>query len=723
MPKLPPRPTLLLVFWFLAEIAGCSNGIREGTFKENGVPAATSPTLPGEVANMPGGSSLPNGGGPLLMPRAAEGVHGILGCPTAPLPAYGNATAPMLSEPYARSCAACHGGAGEGQAKYPSLPGALTESEFISKVRVGKNAMPAFGPDFVSDAQLSADFANLKSLAGQTGGIAAVSSGPSSWSAEQVEHAYHAGLAVWRKPGSIDGQACTNCHSPDGVELAIIGFTDDSILRRAQQHLSAEDALTVRDFVHAQRLRLRITEVCSTDWRPFQPGGQVLAGANPEQQDGSFLKVLEARKLLVATGKIVTNEDAKRAFAELQGVDLRQLPSGIPLPRFSEDKFNGPEHRDINDYMPPVPTVPNDRGAFFAAEDEYLANPSDAGLYRLLDENRMNTHDLGYSKKYAVPSVMGSNCGSFPDSTSWITTRVTQPKRLNVLVTAHLFREEIKHPGAFYARSAALFADAPQAAAPAFFLGGFAIEPPCYDALNYPSWIQAFPAGFRDEFPEEDLMRGVVENATDRMTHPWMTLGQILDPTLISTDNMQTNKIHYWAFRNFKQRDVHLPFMYVQRMASQTTYWSKQRGTAAFPKTSGPFDNASRDWLEPILANQNQQSAGLQSAVSPDSTDLPAADVNRFKGNLIRTLMLLSRELLQAGTPLQTAQNYDHCLSVICQTEEMYGYVNDLKKFADDPTRSAALAAQGFDMAFYETETRKLLDEVVALMKAAPKRD
>jgi len=71
----------------------------------------------------------------------------------------------------------------------------------------------------------------------------------------------------------------------------------------------------------------------------------------------------------------------------------------------------------------------------------------------------------------------------------------------------------------------------------------------------------------------------------------------------------------------------------------------------------------------------------------------------------------------------QADQNYDHCLSVICQTEEMYGYVNDLKKFADDPTRSAALAAQGLDMAFYNTDTRKLLDEVVALMKAAPKRD
>ena len=239
-------------------------------------------------------SSGPNGVDPARDPK---GVSGILGCPTAPLPAYGNAAASTLSVPFQRSCASCHGGAGEGSGKYPALPGSLTQAAFIAKVRAGGGAMPAFGQAFISDDQLVADFAALKVPGGKPGGAAAAS-GPATWSDAKIEELYREGLKVWRKAGSVDGQACTHCHSADAVELAVIGFGDDAILRRGQQHLSAEDALTVRDFVHAQRRRLGIKDVCTTDWRPFQPGGQVLPGSTREEQDAAFLKVLEQRKLL-----------------------------------------------------------------------------------------------------------------------------------------------------------------------------------------------------------------------------------------------------------------------------------------------------------------------------------------------------------------------------------------------------------------------------------------
>lgn len=268
--------------------------------------------------------------------------------------------APPMSRcrtPFQRNCAACHGGAGEDKEKYPPIPGKLSEADYIAKVRAGVNAMPAFSADFVTDAQLAADFASLKKLAGQPGGLGAAADGPAAWSDAKVNEIYQRGLAVWRKPGSIDGQACTNCHSADGVELAIIGFTDDSVLRRGQTHLSPEDALTVRDFVHAQRRRLGIARTCATDWRPFQPGGTVLPRATAAEQDASFMTELKKRNLLVATGKVVSLDDAKKAFAEIQAINLRELPNGVPLPRWSEDKFNGPGHRDINDYMPPVPTA------------------------------------------------------------------------------------------------------------------------------------------------------------------------------------------------------------------------------------------------------------------------------------------------------------------------------------------------------------------------------
>jgi hypothetical protein len=710
-----PRIWSSLLTLLIASGAACSGNIDTGSM---------STTPPVEPSGQPGGPAdpmTPSTSPPSAPTGQRRGVEGILDCPTVPLPAYGKTFVSSLSLPFRRNCAACHGSVGEGNAKYPPIPGKLTKEAYIAKVRAGVNAMPAFSVDFVSDAQLSADFDNLKKLAGQSGGLAQVANGPDTWTDAQVEEIYRTGLAVWRKPGSVDQQACTNCHSPDGVELAIIGFTDDAILRRGQQHLSPEDALTVRDFIHAQRRRLGIAKVCATDWRPFQPGGTVLPGANKTEQDAAFLEVLRRRKLLVATGKVVTLEDARRALEEIQTVDLRTLPIGIPLPRWSEDKFNGPDHRDINDYMAPVPTVPNRPSEYFAIEDEYLARPTDAGLYRLLDENRRNMNDQGYTQQNSVPRIPASNC-HYPTSTSWISERITKPKRLGVLVAAHLFREEIKNPGSYLRRPAAPFPDAPAPVNPAFTLGAFAIEPPCYDHLNYPTWIKSFPASFRDEMPEDDLKRGVVENATDRITHVWMTLGQILDPTLISTDDMQSNKIHYWAFRNFTQNEVHLPFMYVHRMATQTKYWGQMRGTTLFPKVSGPFDEAGRDWLHPLLATEHQESAGLQSVVPLEGKILRSAEANQFKGNLIRMLMLLRRDLLQKGAVLQEDQNFDHCLATTCQTGQMKGFVDGLRAQVSTPAARAALTAQGFDVDLYETDTRRLIGEVLDLMAKAPKR-
>ncbi|MDX2024505.1 MAG: cytochrome c [Deltaproteobacteria bacterium] len=693
-------------------VSACSGAVSGQDHEPSSGP--TGPNAPGEDPSPGDKPDTPATDTPIGL----AGVQGILGCPTVPLPAYGSPPVATLSKPFQSNCAACHGGAGEGSAKYPALPGKLSLPEFIAKVRSGINEMPAFAASFISDAQLTADFDALKKGAQPASAQVDV---PLTWSQGKLDEIYTQGLQVWRKPGSIDGQACTNCHSADGVEMAIIGFTDDAILRRAQQHLSAEDALVVRDFVHAQRRRFNIAKVCSPDWRPFQPGGEVLPGNTPNEQDASFLAELQKRKLLVATGKVVTLADAQKALAELQAIDLRQLPIGIPLPRWSEDKFNGPAHRDINDYMAPIPTVPNRPEEYFAVEDEYLRAPTDQNLYKVLDQNRKNMNDLGFAKKNSTPH-MGGNCPAFNESTGWILQRITQPKRLSTLLAAHLFRQELAKPGSFYKRPASPFPDAPAAANPAFFMGAFAIEPPCYDAVNYSSWIKAFPSGFRDEFPESDLKAGVVENATDRITHVWMTLGQVMDPTLIATDPMQDNKIHYWAFRNFKQSEVHLPFMYVHRMAMQALYRTKMLKTEQFPKISGPFDEANRDWLHPFLATRTQNSAGLRSAADPEAKGFPGVAVNRFKGNLLRMMLLISQDLLKSGMPIQTEQNSDHCLSLFCNYGEMRGFTSDLKAQASKASAKAIYDAQGFDLDLYMKDTDALLTNVEALATKAPRR-
>jgi Cytochrome C oxidase, cbb3-type, subunit III len=658
-----------------------------------------------------GGSS-----GALLDPSASGGA-GILNCPTTDAPSYAELGPEAgLSSAYQRSCATCHGMAGVNAAKYPSLPGALELAKYIAVVRSGHGAMPAFGADFVTDAELASDFGKLKSgvRLSQRDPIASL-----RWSDVEVEEAYQQGLKVWRKPGPIDGLACTNCHTPDGVELATIGYGDDAILRRAQEHLSPFDALKIRDFVHAQRRRFKIQKTCSTDWHPFQPGGTVLPGSTPGEQDASFLAELVKRKLTVVSGEVVTLDDATRALRELQAIDLRTLPIGIALPRFSEDKFNGPDHRDINDWMPPVATAPNDPASFFAKEDAYLNRPTDQGLYALIAANEKETNDAGYRKSHARSNNPQSNCGGYEDSTTWVANRISSSKRRSVLIAGHLFREELRKPGSFLARPASPFPDSRALLNPMFLLGGAMVEPPCYDHLNHPNWIASFPDGFRAEFPESDLKAGIIENASDRLTHPWMMLGQVIDQTLMNTEQDSGNHTHYWAFRNFPQRSVHRPLIFAHRLAIQIKYWTELQNSVLWPPQNGSY--GVNRLLHPILGFNAVQP--LYQAESPVENPKNSSAHNTLAGNLIRMWALIAQDQLVHGAPIHPVQDSDHCHSATCTFDQMSAFSGDIVAASRKPESAKVMSDTKFNADLFGTKTVALIADVVALLKKAPRKE
>jgi len=89
---------------------------------------------------------------------------------------------------------------------------------------------------------------------------------------------------------------------------------------------------------------------------------------------------------------------------------------------------------------------------------------------------------------------------------------------------------------------------------------------------------------------------------------------------------------------------------------------------------------------------------------------------------MMRVMMLLSRDMLQKGNAIQSDQNDDHCLSVTCQTGEMFGFVDQLKNMQNNASDKATLTAQGFDFNLYETNTRALLSEVQGLLAKAPRK-
>lgn len=73
-------------------------------------------------------------------------------------------TTVTLSAAYQATCVGCHGAQGE-STTYKKLAGtSLTEAQFIAKVREGPGSMPDFNSSVISDADLKADYAKLKTL-------------------------------------------------------------------------------------------------------------------------------------------------------------------------------------------------------------------------------------------------------------------------------------------------------------------------------------------------------------------------------------------------------------------------------------------------------------------------------------------------------------------------------------------------------------------------------
>ncbi len=309
--------------------------------------------------------------------------------------------AKQLSATYANSCAGCHGSQGEGRARpsgepFPKLPGQLTYAQFSAAVRQGKKEMPAWSIEQISDADLEHDYAVLTGKAtnaGAANGLRRLS--------EISDDEYRAnladGLAVWRRAGQHG--ACASCHTPDGIDLARIGFSDATIIRRAiGQSVNAADAQKVVTMVHAVRRKYGIDVPCdAATFRPFQPGGAVLPGDTVVARDMAFFAQLKKMGLLVATQTIKTESDARKAEAQLTAVDLRAMKVGIPFNRWTEDGFHGDEHLTTAEWIPDVPCepAPDKAAQWYDLHDAYISDPTDLNMWAIYDRFDELTGPMG----------------------------------------------------------------------------------------------------------------------------------------------------------------------------------------------------------------------------------------------------------------------------------------------------------------------------------------
>ncbi len=210
-------------------------------------------------------------------------------------------------------------------------------------------------------------------------------------SADQLAQALSAGVKIWRQQRiDLNGEnkgACANCHSADGIELAIWNFTGDDVVRRAHlDGVSAADQATLVTYFVAMRQKYNVVKLrdVETD-HPFQPGGTWYTGSSDERDlafaNGSFK---QAAPTLLGP-PIATLADAQRAIQEIRASNPLQLKVGIELPQISRDCVR-PGECSLNDWMSDLPRFPKPEmeAQWFALNDAYIANPTDENLRGLL---------------------------------------------------------------------------------------------------------------------------------------------------------------------------------------------------------------------------------------------------------------------------------------------------------------------------------------------------
>jgi mono/diheme cytochrome c family protein len=574
--------------------AAQSNGSPGGasnnaTGMPTAAPASTSPagTMPAPAGTTTGTSALPPGTTTTTGTAAAA-------CPTdSTLSVNGAAPAIFITE-----CSSCHGATANGRQYYPPLRTGYTFAQVQAAVRGGiistkttittaqgkmiQAQMPAFLPTRVSDAELMAIFTYISQPPTVPDPNAApapycLARPEATWTADQIQTAIQNGITAWRTPGTVDGNACAFCHAADPMDLAFIGYTDSQIYRRSFSHIGQPTVDAIIDMVHALRAKYNITAPPDPlTYRPFQPGGDVLAGNSSQERDQAFGQELSDMGLTLMGAPINSVATAQKAWQELAAINLRQLKVGVPLNKYTEDIFNNDgvippcpdlhqcdDHGTIADWITDAPVLtPDAATAFYPIQDAYLANPTLDNLVAILR---------------AGPR----------DNTSWF-----KNKYLSVQIANYLFRQQ--------AMGMPLLDSLPTTP-------GFSVPLPVDNMGYILNSIWMVGANQRDfihndgptltvgagkfNVPADTIPGLAVNNANDQLTRiivPWFWLGFSLDP---STLNVEADYVaegdEYFTQETFLDNGsypIHGAFIVSKRTVSVMGY-----GTTPLPRSPDVF--------------------------------------------------------------------------------------------------------------------------------------
>ena len=266
-------------------------------------------------------------------------------------------------------------------------------------------------------------------------------------------------MALWRDDDVAKHPkgSCAGCHGPDFIDLAVIGSTREDIERRARIDGATDtEARALALSVEHMRRQMQVPERNARDFRPFQPGGDLLLpdadGPVHERRvrrDIAFGQQMERLLPTLFGPRIDSLAAAQQARGEmldvLHGTDafganpgrlgLRDLPIGLPYPQWSADLHHG--EGTFNDWIADIAhdALPEHREAWDAVNADYLLDPSRNNFWRLYKA----AEDMTAPQQLAQCTYDGRNphlaCGAAED--------FNRNKFQSALMGQHLMREQL----------------------------------------------------------------------------------------------------------------------------------------------------------------------------------------------------------------------------------------------------------------------------------------
>lgn len=489
---------------------------------------------------------------------------------------------------------------------------------------------------------------------------------------EQLVAAVAQGLQAWRRPGAHG--SCVSCHTPDAFDLALVGYSDADIVRRALDHVSTDDAQKIVGLVKAMRQLYTIERpLHPLKFRPLQPGSELLPGDTAEKRDEAFIGVLANDvNLLWANTRIETRAQALAAHAQLRDLDLRKLPVGIPFDRWSEDQVHGTAHLSASEWIPGMGVRPKAgrEAEWYALHDDYLLTPSDAKFWayysridELLESIEPPGHELGF--KWSLL------------------------KYKSVQVAQHMLRHRslcfpnplVDRTGDVIANRSIVIERNP------FFRTGDHVRrfPLHYDAANAST---TFPAFLTPTLP---VSQTELRRQNEQFARAWFWLGWVYDPALLMSDHIfQTVEGDYLYAILLQQYKIHHAFVVAK------TSVAKANATAWF-NASGPGVAGHGKWasfnpfmvLHHIERNRDEPPAGDPRRAAHDRMFSNTARmwIHLVHDDLERTSQVYDRYLVRNVIRFvrqwlnQTEPGMDHAPidAVIAQIEQRLDQAQELR--------------------------------------------